>query len=427
MNLGELLQAMVEADASDLHLKPGSPPGLRVHGKLVPIDGYEKLKPAQVSALVDELLDEERRQAYETKRELDFSTHIPGSARFRVNVFHQRGSRAAVLRMIPMEVPSLESLDMPEIVTKLCKKPRGLVLVTGPTGSGKSTTLAAMVDFINRTEHGHILTLEDPIEFLHPDKNCYVNQREIGSDSLSFSNALRAALREDPDVILVGEMRDLETIGLAVSAAETGHLVFGTLHTTSAMQTVDRVIDVFPHEAQQQIRAQLSNTLQGVVSQTLVTKIGGGRVAAQEIMIGTDGVRNCIREAKTPQLLNMIQTGGQHGMQTLESSLEKLVLAGVIEPEVAVAKANNHVGLAGALARAGVQFKGMQQQAPTGDAHAPGKRPRPSTEALAQRLAQATTHHDGSSRMPRAASQPAAGGGGGSDDFEAFRAARRTR
>ncbi|MCH2376675.1 MAG: PilT/PilU family type 4a pilus ATPase, partial [Planctomycetes bacterium] len=267
MTLRDLLNEMVLQGASDLHIKAGSPPGLRVHGDLKAISPADPLSAEDCQRLVDELLeDPEMSTRYLENRDLDFSRHLEGIARFRVNLFFQRGSPAAVLRMIPIDVPDLEALNYPPVVKALCNKPRGLCLVTGPTGSGKSTTLAAMIDYINRKEHGHILTLEDPIEFIHQDKSCFVNQREIGADSRSFNNALRAALREDPDIILVGEMRDLETISLAITAAETGHLVFGTLHTTSAIQTVDRVIDVFPHEAQQQVRTQLSVTLQGVIS-----------------------------------------------------------------------------------------------------------------------------------------------------------------
>lgn len=354
MKLRDLLGEMVLQGASDLHIKAGSPPGLRVHGELQPIENYDPLSGADTCKLVGELLeDEEFRKQYEENRDLDFSRHLEGIARFRVNVFFQRGTPAAVLRLIPIEVPEMESMGYPPVVKALCQKPRGLCLVTGPTGSGKSTTLAAMIDYINRHDHGHILTLEDPIEFVHQDKNCFVNQREIGSDSLSFNNALRAALREDPDFILVGEMRDLETISLAITAAETGHLVFGTLHTTSAIQTVDRIIDVFPHEAQQQVRTQLSATLQGVISQTLLPKVGGGRVCAQEIMIGTSAVRNCVREGKTPQLINVLQTGLQYGMQTLESSLADLIIAGVVTPDAAIAKANDPQMLKNILGKSG--------------------------------------------------------------------------
>ena len=326
MPIRPLLDLMVQKNASDLHLKVGSPPGLRINGELEPIAGMAPLTADAARALCDELLATDgQRAAYEKNLEIDFSYGVEKLARFRVNLFHQRGSCGAVLRKIPYEIPPLESMAFPSVVKDLCHKPRGLVLVTGPTGSGKSTTLAAMIDHINRTEHGHILTLEDPIEFIHQDKLCFINQREIGTDSRTFAAALRSALREDPDVILVGEMRDLETIGLAITAAETGHLVFGTLHTTSAVQTIDRIIDVFPHEAQAQVRMQLSVTLQGVISQTLLPKQGGGRICAQEIMVGTDAVRALVREGKTQQLFNVLQTGSQFGMQTLESHLARLV------------------------------------------------------------------------------------------------------
>jgi twitching motility protein PilT len=357
MNMRQLLEAMVTRGASDLHIKAGSAPGLRVQGELKPIESLDALTPETCRSLIYELLREDQIQTYERDRDLDFSKGIEGLARFRINLFHQRGTCGAVLRLIPIQVPRLEDMGYPEIVRQLCGKPRGLILVTGPTGSGKSTTLAAMIDYINRTESSHILTLEDPIEFIHTDKRCFVNQREIGSDSKSFSAALRAALREDPDVILVGELRDLETIGLAITAAETGHVVFGTLHTTSAMQTIDRIIDVFPHEAQQQVRTQLSVTLQGVISQTLLPQIGGGRCCVQEIMVGTDAVRSLVREGKTPQLINILQTSGSSGMQTLEASLAKCVLERKATPEDAVAKANNPQALTQVLEKAGFKVR----------------------------------------------------------------------
>jgi twitching motility protein PilT len=337
-----LLEMVVARDASDLHLKVGNRPGLRVNGVLAAIDGQPPLNTETMNDLVNELLTTPEQHAHYAKNlEIDFSYGVDGLARFRVNLFHQRGKPGGALRRIPFNIPPLESLGFPPAVNDLCHKPRGLVLVTGPTGSGKSTTLASMIDHINRTECGHILTLEDPIEFLHQDKSCYLNQREIGTDTRSFAAALRAALREDPNVILVGEMRDLETIGLAITAAETGHLVFGTLHTTGAVQTVDRMVDVFPHEAQQQVRMQLSVTLQGVISQTLMPKVGGGRICAQEIMVGTDAVRSLIREGKTAQLGNVLQTGTQFGMQTLEAHLAKLCSQGLITADDALSKANN--------------------------------------------------------------------------------------
>lgn len=341
MVMEQLLRSMADKGASDLHIKAGSPPGLRIDGKIVPQAEYGSLDSGQTESMCRELLNESQWMEFCATGDLDFGHGIPGLARFRVNVMRQRGSAGMVIRKIPVEIPTLDDLKLPSICRDLSEKPRGLVLVTGPTGSGKSTTLAAMINHVNETEEGHILTMEDPIEFIHEDKKCYINQREIGADSVDFTAALKRALRQDPDVILIGELRDLETISLAVSAAETGHLVFGTLHTTSAIQTVDRLIDVFPPDQQEQIRMQLSITLQGVVSQALLPKIGGGRVAAHEIMIATGAVRASIREGKTPQLQNILTTGSKVGMVTLEDSLIKLAQSGVIEPEIAVSKANN--------------------------------------------------------------------------------------
>jgi twitching motility protein PilT len=281
-------------------------------------------------------------EAFDERRDMDFSKHLEGIARFRVNTFYQRGSRASVLRLIPLDTPVLEKMGYPPVVKALCKKPRGLCLVTGPTGSGKSTTLAAMIDYINRKDHGHILTLEDPIEFIHHDKQCYVTQREMGADSLSFKNALRAALREDPDVILVGEMRDLETISLGLTAAETGHLVFGTLHTSSAAKTVDRIINVFPADEQEQVRAMLAETLRGVVAQQLLRRAdGSGRVAALEIMVGTPAIGNMIRESKTHQITSMIQTGRKDGMQLMDQAVLDFLMNKVISPDEAYARAHS--------------------------------------------------------------------------------------
>ncbi|MBL8840511.1 MAG: type IV pilus twitching motility protein PilT [Planctomycetes bacterium] len=403
MSIRTLLELMVKKEASDLHLKVGSPPGLRIHGELIPIDGMPPLTPRTAQDYCEELLGTDgQRETYEKNLEIDFSYAVEGLSRFRVNLFHQRGACGAVLRKIPFDIPPLDSMGFPGVVRELCAKPRGLVLVTGPTGSGKSTTLAAMIDHINRTEHGHILTLEDPIEFVHEDKKCFINQREIGVDSKSFGNALRSALREDPDVILVGEMRDLETIALAITAAETGHLVFGTLHTTSAIQTVDRIIDVFPHDAQQQIRMQLSVVLQGVISQTLLPKAGGGRCCAQEIMVGTDAVRSLIREGKTQQLSNVLQTGTQFGMQTLEMHLVKLVQQGLITADDACSKANSPPSVLAMLNRGSTVTGGAPSVAPTAA---------PVVEPLAAaKVAKLTT-------APRPAADL--------DDFEKFRQQRR--
>ena len=298
------------------------------------------LTPELTADLARQLMGPEQWERFQKEKDIDFSFAVKDLARFRVNALHQRTAVGVVVRQIPDQIPDYKKLNLPQICLDLAAKPRGLVLVTGPTGSGKSTTLAAMIDYINQTEHGHILTMEDPLEFVHPDKKCFVTQRQIGQDCSSFREGLRRALRQDPDVILIGEMRDLETISMAITAAETGHLVFGTLHTTSAISTVDRIIDVFPTDAQQQVRVQLAGTLQGVVSQTLVAKNGGGRVAAREILVATDAVRSLIREAKSAQILNLMQTGKQYGMCTLEDELMKAYADGLISADDCVAKAN---------------------------------------------------------------------------------------
>lgn len=340
MQVDDFLTQMVKSGGSDAHLKVGMPPGMRVVGVIEP-RGKQPLTPAHTEAIARYLLDEDQWKRFEKAGDLDCSYSIPGVARFRVNVFRQRGSISLILRHIPEDIPSFEDLGLPEVCKELALKPRGLVLVTGPTGSGKSTTLAAMVDLINMTECGHVLTMEDPIEFLHKDKKCYINQREIGTDTPTFNEALRRALRQDPDVILIGELRDLETISLAVTAAETGHLVLGTLHTTSAMKTVDRLVNVFPSEQQTMIRMQLAGTLQGIVSQTLIPAIKGGRVAAIEILVATDAVRAMIRESKMAQLATAMQTGKKYGMQMLEDHLSELVIKKVITYERAIMKANS--------------------------------------------------------------------------------------
>jgi twitching motility protein PilT len=341
IQIDALLKGMIQFEASDLHVKVGMPPGYRISGEIQPLKNLDALKPEDTLELARQVLDEGQFEEFDRVGDLDTAYSIPGVARFRLNVMKQRGSVSLVFRKIPFEVPNADDLGLPEVCKKLSMKPRGLVLVTGPTGSGKSTTLAAMIDYRNRTERGHILTMEDPVEFVHRDQLCYINQREVGSDTESFSNALRRALRQDPDVILVGEMRDLETISLGITAAETGHLVFGTLHTTGAIQTVDRIIDVFPPDQQQQVRVQLAETLQGVISQVLVPKKGGGRVAAHEILIRVDALKACIREGKTAQMQNVLQTGSKHGMQLLDDCLVKLAKAGTIEAKDAVAKAHH--------------------------------------------------------------------------------------
>ena len=335
MDIAELLAFAVKNKASDLHLSAGMPPLIRVHGDVRRIN-LPAMDHKEVHAMIYDIMNDGQRKFYEENLECDFSFSIPGLARFRVNAYNQDRGAAAVLRTIPSTILSLEQLNAPRIFGDLALKPRGLVLVTGPTGSGKSTTLAAMVNHINETEYAHILTVEDPIEFVHESKKSLINQREVGPHTHSFTNALRSALREDPDVILVGELRDLETIRLALSAAETGHLVFGTLHTSSAAKTIDRIVDVFPGDEKEMVRAMLSESLQAVISQSLLKiKDGSGRVAAHEIMLGTPAIRNLIREAKIAQMYSAIQTGSSMGMQTLDGNLADLVKRNIISPATA--------------------------------------------------------------------------------------------
>jgi twitching motility protein PilT len=341
MDITELLAFGVKNKASDLHLSAGLPPMIRVHGDMRRIN-LPAMEHKEVHAMVYDIMNDGQRKHYEENKEVDFSFEVPNLARFRVNAFIQNRGAGAVMRTIPSKILSLEDLKCPAIFKDISEFPRGMVLVTGPTGSGKSTTLAAMVNHINENEMGHILTVEDPIEFVHESKKSLINQREVGPHTLSFNNALRSALREDPDVILVGEMRDLETIRLAMTAAETGHLVFGTLHTSSAAKTIDRIIDVFPADEKEMVRAMLSESLRAVISQTLLkTKDGTGRVAAHEIMICNPAIRNLIREAKVPQMYSAIQTGGSIGMQTLDQNLSEMVKRNMVASSEARSKAVN--------------------------------------------------------------------------------------
>lgn len=340
MDITQLLAFSVKNKASDLHISAGQPPIIRVDGDMRRINMPE-MEHKEVHSMVYDIMNDKQRKAYEEHWETDFSFEIPGVARFRVNAFNQNRGAAAVFRTIPSKVLTLEDLDAPAIFKKISDKPRGLVLVTGPTGSGKSTTLAAMIDYKNDTDHGHILTIEDPIEFVHQSKKSLVNQREVHRDTQGFDEALRSALREDPDTILVGEMRDLETIRLALTAAETGHLVFGTLHTTSAPKTIDRIVDVFPAAEKDMVRSMISSSLQAVISQTLLKRVQGGRVAAHEILIGTNAIRSMIKENKLAQMRSALQTGASDGMQTLDQSLQKLMTLGHISRDVAMKKADN--------------------------------------------------------------------------------------
>ena len=340
-DFADVLTKMVEDRASDVHLSPGFCPAIRVRGRIVPLEEYEPLTPQETRDTVYSLLNDDQRKRFESQKQLDLAYAVPGVARFRVNCFFQRGAISAAFRRIPHEIPKLDELGLPRILEELTRKPRGLVLVTGPTGSGKSTSLAAMLDIINEERDEHMLTIEDPIEFLHSHKRCIVNQREIGADAMDFASALKSALREDPDVILVGEMRDLETMSTALTAAETGHLVFATLHTQSTAQTVDRIIDIFPAQQQAQVRMQLSIGLQGIVTQQLLpTADGAGRVVACEVLIPTPAVRNLIREGKTHQIYSAIQTSGSIGMQTMDAHLAQLVRLGRVSQQLALERAS---------------------------------------------------------------------------------------
>ena len=341
LDLTTLLTFAKDEGASDLHVSAGLPPMLRLRGQLIRLE-MPALTRDDARAAIYDILNDEQKRIFEERRDIDFALEIPGVSRFRANVLVQGRGLAAVFRVVPTQIKTLEELGMPKVLKDLASRERGLIVVTGPTGSGKSTTLAAMVDYVNETRRGHILTIEDPVEFVHESKRCLVNQREVGPHTGSFASALRAALREDPDVILVGELRDLETTSLAISAAETGHVVFATLHTNSAAKTVDRIIDIFPANQQAQVRTMLSESLEGVVAQSLLpTKDGKGRVAALEVLVGVPALRNLIREDKTAQILSVIQTGAQHGMQSLDQSLRELFMAGKISREEVMRRSSN--------------------------------------------------------------------------------------
>jgi twitching motility protein PilT len=341
MDIQTLLRATVEAGASDLHVSAGMPPLIRVRGDMVRSPA-PALLDADARIMLQTLMSDEQRKEFLTKRDIDFAFELPGLCRFRANIFEQRRGIGGVFRVIATKIKTLEELGTPRVLKDLSMKDHGLVLVTGPTGSGKSTTLAAMIDYVNSNRPGHIITIEDPIEFVHESKSCLINQREVGSHTDSFSSALRSALREDPDIILVGELRDLETTALAITAAETGHLVFGTLHTNSASKTIDRLIDIFPAERQSQVRTMVSESLEGVIAQTLIPTVDGkSRVAAIEILVGVPALRNLIREDKTTQIQSVMQVGGQHGMQTLDMALKDLVITGKITREAALERSTN--------------------------------------------------------------------------------------
>src|SRR5690242_8389069 len=366
-----LLEQMVALGASDLHITVGSPPAFRVRGHIARAEGFDFFTPDDTRALLYRILSSEQQKHFELNRQLDFAYSMPGLARFRVNIYFQREAIGAAFRLIPQEIKTMEELGLPPSLHTLTEKPRGIVLVTGPTGSGKSTTLAAIIDEINRTRAEHILTVEDPIEFVHRHKRCIVNQREIGPDATSFSEALKAALRQDPDVILVGEMRDLETISTALTAAETGHLVFGTLHTQSAPSTIDRIIDVFPPAQQEQVRIMIANSLQAVVTQTLLpTADGHGRIAALEILFPDDAVRNLIRQAKIEQVYSVMQTNTARGMQTMEQALADLAIRRVVDLDQALSRSSRPDQLIGILERSGFDVKSALAQNGAQAAHA---------------------------------------------------------
>jgi len=355
--VSELLEIVLDRGASDLHITAGAPPTIRLHGDLIRLADYPILSPRTLQGMIYAILPQKMRERLEGELELDMSYALPGKARFRVNVYYQRDSIGAAFRLIPYEIKTVESLGLPSVVADLARYPRGFVVVTGPTGSGKSTSLAGMVDIVNRERSAHIMTVEDPIEFLHKHQQCIVNQREVGADTHSFSQALKHVLRQDPDVILVGEMRDLETISTAITAAETGHLVFATLHTQDAPQTIDRIIDVFPPHQQQQVRVQLATTLQGVVTQQLLqTADGRSRAVACEVLICTPAVRNLIREAKVHQIYSIMQAGGRFGMQTMDQALATLVKEGKISQQLAYERSHDAEELNRLIGGAGASY-----------------------------------------------------------------------
>jgi twitching motility protein PilT len=363
MDITALLRLVIEKGASDLHLAVPSPPVLRLRGRLIPLSQLPPVTPEAARRCFESITTERQREIFYQRRELDFAYTLPELARFRVNAAFQRGSISLTFRMVPTKIPTIEELGLPEVCKSLVLKPRGLVLVTGPTGSGKSTTLAAMINYLNEREARKVITIEDPVEFLHSNKKCFIVQRELGEDTLSFASGLKHALRQDPDVILVGEMRDLETIATAITAAETGHLVLSTLHTSGAAQTIDRIIDVFPAHQQPQVRAQLALILQGVLSQALLPRAdGGGRIAAFEIMLGSPAIRNLIREGKTFQIPTYLETGSQQGMQTLDQALALLVKRGAVTLEEALLRAQNAEELKKAIAYAGESGKDERRQ-----------------------------------------------------------------
>jgi len=358
-NIDRLLNKLLEVKGSDLHISTSAAPMMRIDGEMKPVPGYEVHSAEMVQRLLMPIVPPRNREEFESSHDTDFAYELPGKARFRANLFVDLRGMGAVMRVIPSKILTTDDLNLPKELLGLCHLPKGLVLVTGPTGSGKSTTLAALVDYINRTRHDHIITIEDPVEFVHPNKKCLVNQRQVGEHTDSFKKALRAALREDPDIVLLGEMRDLETIAIALETAETGHLVFGTLHTSSAPSTIDRIIDQYPPAQQEQIRVMLANSLKGVVAQMLCRKIGGGRVAALEIMFGVPAIANLIRESKVFQIPSIMQTGRKAGMCLMNDSLFKLAKDGVVAPEEALAKANDKPGLLAAFQSAGIKVEAL--------------------------------------------------------------------